>query len=85
MTAASVQNLIATQASTERVAEADPPIFPNPYEINRERAVALFGEFLDVVLERLGAYDGSDVYTLRAREEAARWLAERNPNGAHTG
>ena len=77
-----VANLIATQASTERVAGADPPVFRNPFGIDRERAVALFGEVLDTVLARLASYGGSDVYVLRAKEESARWLAERGSNEA---
>ena len=72
-----VANLIATDASTNRVAGADPPVFVNPYHIDRERSDALFGEVLDVVLQRLVVYDGADPYASRAREEAARWLEER--------
>ncbi|MCY3733511.1 MAG: hypothetical protein OXG42_04460, partial [Chloroflexi bacterium] len=42
-----VANLIATDASTNSVG-ADPPVFVNPYHIDRERSDALFGEVLDV-------------------------------------
>ncbi|MYC67548.1 MAG: hypothetical protein F4X12_14560 [Acidobacteriia bacterium] len=76
-----VANLIATEASTVRAAGVDPPIFVNRYEIDRERCAALFGEYLDVVLERLAAYDGADPYASRAREDSARWLGERQGGG----
>ena len=72
-----VANLIAADSSTMTAAGTEPPRFVNPYEIDRDRAAAVHGDLLDVILERIAAYDGTDVYTLRAREEAARWLAER--------
>ena len=76
-----VANLIATDASTNRVAGADPPVFVNPYHIDRERSDALFGEVLDAVLQRLVVYDRTDPYVSRARESAARWLEERRTLG----
>ena len=71
-------NLLATPGSHERAVGKEPPDFTNPYEIDRARADALLGEFLDNALAGLAHYEGTNPYAQRARDEAAKWLQERH-------
>jgi hypothetical protein len=54
-----------------------PPIFLNPYKIDREGMSALFGDRLDEALALLTDYQGDNAYTLRAKDAAKDWLDER--------
>ena len=71
-------NLLATPGSHERAFGKEPPDFTNPYEIDRARADALLGEFLDNALAGLAHYEGTNPYAQRARDEAAKWLQDRH-------
>ena len=71
-------NLLATPGSHERAFGKEPPDFTNPYEIDRARADALLGEFLDNALAGLAHYEGTNPYAQRASDEAAKWLQERH-------
>jgi energy-coupling factor transporter ATP-binding protein EcfA2 len=54
-----------------------PPVFLNPYKIDRQRMSALFGDRLDETLALLADYRGDNAYTLRAKDAAKDWLEER--------
>ena len=70
-------NLLATDNSTMRSPDRYPPIFRHEYEINRGRAQALLGQFLDDVLVELSNYGDHDPYAQRATQAATAWLQER--------
>ena len=69
-------NLLATTNSSARAPERDPPIFKYSYEIDRARAGALLGKFLEKALVELANYRGNNDYARRAKQEAAKWLQE---------
>ena len=75
---AQIANVACTEQSGHTyVGTAGPPVFVNPYEIDRERMMALFGESLDEALILLAEYAGDNVYAARARNAAESWLEER--------
>lgn len=55
-----------------------PPVFLRRYKIDRERMTALCGDRLDEVLALLAEYDGENPYAVRAKQDAAEWLNERD-------
>jgi len=72
-----VANLLGDEESSRRTADAGPPRFLARYSIDRDRAAAVLGGTLDEVLALVTEYEGSDVYVVRARDEASAWLMER--------
>ena len=73
-----VANLLGDEESGRRTADAGPPRFLARYSIDRGRAAAvMMGGALDEVLTLVSEYEGSDVYVVRAKDEAGAWLMER--------
>ena len=70
-------NLLGAADSHERIYGREPPDFTNPYTIDRARAEALLGGFLDDALVQLASYEGKNPYARRATRAAASWLQER--------
>ena len=70
-------NLLATDNSRIPSPDRYPPIFRHEYEIDRGRAQALLGQFLDDVLVELSNYGDDDPYAQRAKQAATAWLQER--------
>jgi hypothetical protein len=64
-------------SNTRVVTPAAIAIFLNRYKIDRTRLHAFMGEKLDRGLALLAGYAGDNVYAVRARDDAAAWLAER--------
>lgn len=54
-----------------------PPVFLNPYRIDRDRMAALLGDHLDEALARMAEYAGENAYAVRAKDAAKSWLEER--------
>ena len=73
-------NLLGAADSHERTYGREPPEFTNPYKIDRARAEALLGGFLDDALVKLASYKGKNPYARRAKKEAAAWLQEPHDN-----
>ena len=71
-------NLAGDDKSHTMAAGADPPIFINRYKIDQERLKVLFRDRLDEALGLLAGYSGTDVYALRAKDDASAWLKERS-------
>ena len=70
-------NLLGDRESSRRVAGSGPTEFVGRYAIERDRAEAVLGDSLDLVLELIAEYEGGSVYVVRAREAASVWLQER--------
>ena len=72
-----VANLLGDEESGRRTADGGPPRFLARYSIDRDRAAAVLGGTLDELLTLVSEYEGSDVYVVRAKDEAGAWLMER--------
>ena len=73
---AEVANLLGDEESGRSTTDLETPRFLGRYAIDRGRAEAVLGGALDDVLALVAEYEGSNLYVMRAKEEAARWLRE---------
>ena len=74
-----IANLAGNEQSGRTWNEGYPPVFVNPYKIDRERMTTLFGERLNEALVLLAEYEGDNAYAVRAKNDAQSWLGERRP------
>ena len=70
-------NFLGDEESSRRGVGSGPTEFVGRYAIERDRAEAVLGDSLDLVLELIAEYEGGSVYVVRAREAASVWLQER--------
>jgi hypothetical protein len=70
-------NLAGDEQSGIVAAGVEPPVFINRYKIERAKFEAFLGDRLEEGLHLLAGYAGDNPYAVRAKEDAALWLAER--------
>ena len=75
---------LAGDSNSGMVAAKDgyPPVFINPYTIDRERVSALFGDHVDELLQFFADYRRDNAWAVRPKAEAQKWLNERRVDGA---